>query len=407
MMSKVLMGAGSWSIELLSTTPNRIRRRFPRKDESGFDNWWTHVAFTEVDRLSFDPKDPSSLGSIFTGPVWSRGSKMTRFSGPHLTGWMSNQRGDAAPGSYGTEYPTGWLATPKTITQIVQAWFPLTGVTNGITYGSAFSAPSTTIPGRDINTYLPPTKRPLDEMMAQVGCEYRVTDLAALDWGVAGSLFSGLTSPTVLCAEDVRTSAGSIRALDATISVEEDITGLRNTATVVASDASSYYSGGWAATGEPNVFDFNTGTAVFGAGPIRADTTDFTSITDLHHAAATEFSFTNRRITVSCSDYCLMADLEAGDGVYCWSPDDFVADPTTSIDVAGRTINPEILRVTQIDQPFQEGMGAYVIQWAGPGDYTIERITDYVKRENQPTRLTLGSRPEPPTTSRDKKSVIR
>lgn len=390
------MGAGSWSIELERDTPREIRNYFPLKN-AGSDFWWTHVLFTSVDTLSYSRSDPGSLSAIYAGPVWSRGQKMTRFGGPHMTGWMSNQRGDVAPfSSSGVEYPTGWAATPKTISAVVQAWFPLSGAANGIRYGTAYSAPSTTIVGLDVDSYVPLTKRPLDDMMTQVGCEYRVTNLSRIDWGAPASLFAGHTTPTILAAEDLRTSSGSVRALNATISVEEDINGLRNWARVVSSDDLGLASGPGA--GDVYAYNYYDGAACyFGAGTVTINA-PYTALTDAHAAAVAEFNQTNRRITATCDDYCLMAALEPGDCVYVWSPDDFVEDSANDVFINGRPIHPEILRVTQIDQPFQEGMGAYVSRWNG-STFDVRRITDYVKVENQPTRLTIGSRPTPPTTN--------
>lgn len=402
MMSRVLMGAGSWSLELEPDTPRYIKRMFPRKDGAGTDWWWTHIIFTAVDQLVYDTNDPTALPAVFAGPVWSRGQKMTRFGGPHMAGWMSNQRGDAAPnlsGSGGTEYPTGWSATPKTITEIVQSWFPLSGAMNGIRYGTAYSAPGTTIEGLDIDSYRPLTKRPLDDLMAQVGCEYRVTNSSQLDWGVPASLFAGHTSPSVLVAEDIRTSSGTIRALNATVSVDDDINGFRNWARVASSDGLGLSLGPVTVVDTVVAHFSGGGPAHFGPGTITINA-PAAAVSAAKTAASEEFASANRRISATCDDFCVMELIEPGDCVYVWSPDDFVEDATgtTEIIINGRAIRPEILRVTQIDQPFQEGMGAYIAQWNG-SDYETKRITDYVKVENQPTRLTIGSRPTPPSTN--------
>jgi len=399
MMTSVLMGAGLCEFELHPETPAAIKELMPSK-ASGTDLWGTHIAFTAQDHLIPETSDTSIASAsdcVWCGPVWSRGNKGTRFSGPHMTGWLGNDRGGPGFASFNSHTPT-W---PATISQVVQAWFPLSGDTNGIRYGTAASAPSTSIAGLDVDTYMPTCKGPLDQLMAMVGCEYHVTHAGRIDWGDPTALYS-LNGPSVVCAENVGTDR-LYRVLNCTptdqrpdlgVAVEEDIFGLRNWSKVIGSDgvngtfmadstitARTLYAGGFGS---------------FWSETTTVDLTNFLDIVAFATAAAELYGGTNRTITVTCDDYCVPALVSAGNSVYCWSPEDFVEDATVDLELGGRVIHPENLRVVQMSAPFQTGMGAYAITHVSGSTYKTTRITDYIVPEDgTPTVLTLGSRPEP------------
>jgi hypothetical protein len=398
MMTSVLMGAGLCDFQLDPDTPTAIKELFPTK-ATGTDLWRTHIVFTAHDMLDA-PEAGQGIAShpscVWCGPVWSRGAKGTRFSGPHMTGWLGNDRAGPGFNDWHTDHPS-W---PATISQVVQHWFPLSGAMAGIRYRNSASPPSTSIAGLEQNTYAPPLKPALDQLMAMVGCEYNVTHDARIDWGNATDLYS-LAGPSVVCAEGAGSSR-TYRVLNCTpsperpdlgIDVEEHIYGYRDGAKIQMSDDSVRSVGN--GSGVDLRHFYNGAEPVFYGDPEAVDIFDVNDFVAYVDAYVQQYAFPHREITVTCDDYCVPALVSTGNSVYCHSPDDFVEDSSVSIEIGDETLHPENLRITQMQAPFQSGMGAYAIVWNGSA-YETHRVTDYVLPEDdQRTRLTLGSRPAP------------
>lgn len=407
------MAVGDWSIELADDTPQWVRDEF-RDGAAATDKFRSFVCFLETDVLGMDGsglsqtvKEAFTDQVLWTGPVWRRGNKMRSFGGPSLMGFMGNTRGSPYLSSFGSGSPS----FPATITQIIAAWFG--SGNNGIMQGGAASATATTVDSMIYGSYLPPLKGPLDTAMAQTGNEYWIRPTGHLDWGTATNLFR--SPPEVIIAEEMQTQVAGYRTLRVPrdgIQCDEDIDGYRNAAKVVSEDYDLEAGSGTAGATDssvlgPDVRSWPDGDGVNFCGPIiHADSNDASDITALAAAASDLYSYTQREISVTCDDGCVLGFMQPGDYVYVYSIEDGIVDTDNEIQIDGQIIHPEILRVVAVRQPFSPGMGAYVVRYAGFSTWNITRITEYIKPETGATRVELGS-PARPSVPPKYQSVLR
>lgn len=398
MMSSYLMQAGQWSLELDPATPMNIRQKFASMVP--VSAWWmSFVFFTEVDIIAEFTKDDIAARAIFTGPVWERGGKLTRFGGPDLFGMMGNDRASAGNGSYpASDFPT----FPATISQVIASWFGTNGdYSNGIRTGTSYSPTTTQVRDLDVQTYVPPLKPKLDELMAQTGNEYRITPAGRIDWGIASSLF--VSTPEVLLAEETVGPIPGIKIpwIDAGgIDVSENIYGLRNWAAARSSVGGVSNSSG-SGTAAARFYAPSPALALFASPVVDIDSPSGFDAADAAGAIAQAYALADRGITITAKG-CILADITPGDYVYAYSPLDGIESPTQNqLSVDGTVIHPETVRAVGVTQPFIDGMGAYVAVYDGIANtFEVTRITDYVIPEEDGATVEIGARPTPPVPPR-------
>ncbi len=412
------MAVGSWSLDLVPDCPRRIRDEFRDGARGQGHRWRTFVAFFESDVHGWEGVVPQSVidemaeQAIWVGPVWERGNKLRHVAGPGLAGALVNDRGSCQDGAVAGPEDFGF---PLNFTQFMQAMFPATGAgRNGVRLGGAASANLSSIDARIPGSYLPPIKEPLDELAAQTGNEWYIRPANRINWGDAESLFE--YPPKVLCMEGMSTPVPGYVVLQVPadgIQSSSDIYGLINTAKVISEDydLATNTGSGFANDGSVNM-DVATwpegGSARWGVGFIRADTNDFSDVTAIATVASEVYSNTNRVITVTANDPCVLASIRPGDWVAIYSPDDDIVDTDNELMVAGQPIHPEWLRSVAVHQPFNPGMGAYVCRYAPtatPYTWGITRITDYIADESGPCTIEIGSKPRPVVPSRYAKYI--
>lgn len=412
------MAVGSWSLDLVPDTPHHIREEFKDGIRGEERRWRTFVVFLETDvdgldgtSLSQSVIDELAEQALWVGPVWERGNKLHHFAGPGLPGFMGNDRGVYMnPGTASSE-DSGF---PLNFTQVLNDWFPASGAgLNGIRLGGAASANLGTINERLPGTYLPPLKEPLDELAAQTDNEWYIRPANYINWGNDTDLFE--YPPTVLAVEGLTSSVPGYTVLDVPvggITSTSDIYGLVNAAKVISDDFDLAANTGSAfindTSSNVDIRSWSEGGVVrFGAGYTRAATNDATDATDLAAAMSEFYDYVNRTITVTCNDPCALAAIRPGDWLAIYSLDDDIVDTDNNeLTVVGEPIHPEWLRSVAVNQPFNPGMGAYVIQYYGTANpWNVTRITDYIADESGPCTIEIGSKPRPVVPSRYAKYI--
>lgn len=102
------------------------------------------------------------------------------------------------------------------------------------------------------------------------------------------------------------------------------------------------------------------------------------------------YDHVHEEITVSVPDwFCALSDVEPGDEVWLYHPDEGIVDTTNLYRARGETMFPERYEVVAVDQPIQRGMGVYIRTGSG----TYLDFTDWVSWETGPTKFEVG---EPP-----------
>lgn len=103
------------------------------------------------------------------------------------------------------------------------------------------------------------------------------------------------------------------------------------------------------------------------------------------------------KVDVSTDSYCLLSDVRVGEWALAYDPVKAIDGITaygffaTAVETnyRGAVIFPLRLRLMEIDQPIQQGMGVYVTYYSG-GTPQIVDLTPWVEYENGPTRVTVG-----------------
>lgn len=406
------MAGGSWSLDLIPETPRWVREEFKDGARGEERRWRSWVVFVESDFDGVDGRelpqtviDDLAEQALWVGPVWERGNKLRSFGGPGLAGTMGNDRGSYMNPSVNPAEDSGF---PLNFTQVVQDWFPTSsGGTNGIRYGGAASANLGTINERLPGSYLPPLKEPLDELAAQTNNEWYIRPANRINWGDAESLFE--YPPKVLIAEGLATNVPGYTTLDVPIDgiqSTSDIYGLLNAAKVISDDFDLETGSGSAFINDSSgLVDARSwpegGILRFGGGITRAATNSSTDATQLAAILSEHYDYVNRTITITANDPCVLGSIRPGDWVAIYSPDDDIVDTSHQITAAGQPIHPEWLRSVAVHQPFNRGMGAFVVQYFGTSNpWNVTRITDYIADESGPCTIEVGQRPRPAVPSR-------
>lgn len=404
------MQVGSWNLSLVPDTPEHVRHQF-KDGVRGNEIFRSFVLFFETDYIGAQGVvDQATIDHIadealYCGPVWRRGNKMRSVGGPGLLGFMDNDRGSAFF-SGSSETP----AKPANVSHFVTEWFDGSGK-NGLRFGGAASPNlGVTIDEMKRDTYLPPLKQPLDDIMLRTNNEYYVRAAARINWGAAQSLFQ--YPPKVLITEGLTSSVPYYTVLDVPIdgiAMNEDIDGFNDTSFVLSDDydldalTGSGYAQASSVLG-PDVRSWPEGNPVsFARGYIRAASNDFSDVTGLAQAAADAYSFTNEVISVTANDACVLADIRPGDWVAISSPDDGLEDADHQIVAAGSFIHAAWRRAVAVHQPFNPGMGAVVCRYAPTliaNTWGITKLNDYIADESGPCVIEVGSRPRPTVPTR-------
>jgi len=378
-----LMKVGDWSLNLNPETPMEIRDRV---------KLGSALLLTKSRILDYMDRTPASLAglSVYAGVLTSREQERVKLAGKGLLWFVQTGKGHGFAAAGHGAIP----ASPATFTQIMQSFFSF-GYSNGLAYGTGYSATATTVTGLDPNSYLPPLKPVLDTCAARTGNEYKVNPDGTVDWGISTALFQ--STPTVLIAPGMRGRDINVTALEvARWNVREDIDDYR-TGALGQDNTGAYRTIRYA-----SIFDYYTvgeyltpaGITTLISPPLTIQSANTGEVDAQLDAAAVRYAGIRQTITCSVNEYCIPQLITPGDWVYVYDPASDVIDSANVVQFQGQTLYPDKVRCYGTQWPIEAGpMGVYLVDGEYDSDGDITDITDWVVPESGPTRLDIAAAP--------------
>lgn len=378
-VTEVLMGCGSFEIDLDPATPRSI--------VEGLKTFST-ISVTAGRDSSLDEAAVLDL-AMFSGVLRRRSNNLCTISGPSVLAWIGDEdgKGPTLIGTYDGSDPGGANAL---IDDIFNDGAFAKFRTNNITLGTN-GLPTTTLWAATDTIWPLDVLRPwLDNICQFTGWQYRMNPDRTFDIAEAGELFT--TTPTLLVVPswlaesptDVsyRVVAGTIRATNSN----------DNYATGVRLDATPYPGSADVASGAPSMPGDPGGTDAV-INKLLDSSNDFDSFAE--GDAAADVELLERFSTENLIDVTLPLDdpkahVEPGDSIYVYDPLQGLQLPTiTQVFALGQVMFPIVVDVKEMTWPVCEGMGVYAIQ-NDTGD--VVDLTDFVQWGTGDTSLRVGAR---------------
>jgi hypothetical protein len=378
-----LMKVGSWSFKL-DDAPLSVRQNL---------DWFANIVITPA-RIK-DPNvdlDDLLAAAVYSGIITKRNQAAGEFGGPGLLGYLQTSKGHCGS----TASVSGVPSWPATFTQIIHQWITGTANSNGLDYGTGYSATSTTVAEMDAEDYYPRTKPLLDQAAAQTGNEYRCNPDGTVDWGIYSALFR-YNTPTVLVSPGRHGTDGGITALKLSRwDVNADLDDFRNFAWMRSTDKAYTVSTSSAAGSLSSLKGWGGSVVLRYTDRLTTNSTDTGDVADAATAAAALYAEPNYQIDCSVSDFCVPRLLTPGDYLLCYDPENDLTGNYQIQAFFGSDLMAMRLRCVGYTWPIAAGMGVYGIK---NGTTTITDLTDFVHWETGSTRLELGSAPRRLRTS--------
>lgn len=216
----------------------------------------------------------------------------------------------------------------------------------------------------------------LDAVCQAIGVEWRVTAGLALDADTAANLWP--TTDTVITrrsqSRDIVVSGLRAVSITAGIDLTDYTTKLR---------VSGKTGIGTASASATSYKDIN-GNAVELVRYVEVPESEDPSATASTILAS--YLSARKNVQLSSDAYDIRRDIEAGEYVYVYDPDNGLTDSTNKLFYQGQHITPAKLRVYGITWPVREGMGVVFRD----GDGTITDLSDWVEYETSDVTLDVG-----------------
>lgn len=240
----------------------------------------------------------------------------------------------------------------------------------------------------------------LVDVCRRFGVQFRFNPPGTLDVGSQATLWPSTTAPTVMA-----TPIGGGRDLNivgvpaVTFDRAADWDDYTTTVTVVDNDES--HTGTDTLGSVPYVNPFDT-TAIVSRRVVTSSTSDTDA--DCATVAARllgRFDDVHQDITIDTDAYNISGDVQAGDTIMVYDPDNGLYDLTNEQVFAGRRLHPAEIRVREVHDACSADKGYYLASWNGSAQ-ELHDLTPFVDFEPAGVSLKLGSprrsRPLTPTT---------
>jgi len=222
----------------------------------------------------------------------------------------------------------------------------------------------------------------LDYVCDFFDAEWKVDPTGTLHAGPAANLFT--TTPTVV----VQPRSGGR---------DINITGVHGSLEV-ARDMDDYttrvFLVGASGTGAANISPATTyrdlnGNLVDWTRLVESTDTASGNENTVAQAQLNRFSSQRHEIRLSSSHYDLGQDIEVGDSIYVYDPEQGLHDTDNQVQYRGQTIFPMSLRVRGRSWPVERGMGVYFRAPTAGGEVTD--LTNWVEWETSDTTIEVGA----------------
>lgn len=367
-VTEVLMGCGSFTLNLDPATPRSIVEELPT---------WSTVCVIPGNEVGLDRAEVLSVAQ-FSGILRRRTDNLCTLMGPSITAWVGDEDGKG-DGAYNA---VNGLTSAQAM--VVDLFSSVDGV-NGIELDDYSSLPATPVwAARIDHTEVPRVF--LDRVCRFLDWQYRVKPDGTIDIGTRGSLFT--TTPTLLVVPrwfaegptDVsyRVVAGDIRA---TASDDDYAT------TVIVYDGTY---GGFSTSlgGEPDGFQPGYEAYI----EKRVEGVDLGSTGDAEDQANADLFYnygTKNLIDLSLPLDDPRAHVEPGDSIYVYDPLQGLVLTGNQVFALGQHLSPIEVDVAEMTYPISEGSGVKIIHNT-TGE--VIDVTEFVLWGSGDASLRVGAR---------------
>lgn len=375
------MAPGRWNVNLQADTPVSLTDQLNLATSVGFAS----AIFTAapLDPTMFDSADLLTL-SVYTG-IYRAQEERLKLDGPHATAWLADEDGK------GDLIEAGLFSVGS----------PLSNWVTGLTT-PALSVGTITDPGGSLGWNYSWTNDKANNPRAAMDAvcdwftavagstddpvEWEVSEQLEVNAGLVSAVY-GTTPSAIFTADDDGREHAELTSFPASMTLREDLEDY--TDRVLASDTSAtladYPASAWGSTpyNDPQGADLHMARVVSGVEP------SWSSLTSVAQGQYSRFKKVRQKIDASLSGFCPIADIRCGSYVWAWDPFENIYDTANEITFRGEVIRPLKLRVKEINQPLQAGMGVYIRYYDGSAWQVID-LTPWVEYESGETRVTIG-----------------
>lgn len=365
-ITEILMRPGGWQMSLRADTPpsvlDTVRDGMAVYDST--DDRLESVMDAQIVVFDTDTDTPSLARARYTGILEAQSGDRS-FSGPGLAAYMGTDDG------LGFVTTSVYEARRDSLYDVVDD-LEAAGMLNGLTPGTDYTPGDTTNDTMAITA--PVTAREiLDEAARAFGKEYRVNPDGTIDVGEpADGLF--VTTPRVLIDSNPGGQFGAIRRINgAPTGFAINCAPVTKRVYLFPSDFAAFET----ATAVPVI-----GRGLAGAALVRDRAVNYGTGQDDDAANASTstlnlFQYPRSSFDIEATDRYVRRFVQPGDTVYVYFPEAGIRSKNV-IDVGGLPVQPQKVRVHEIDWGVHQGHGVWLRRHDG-ADETWFRLTEWVE----------------------------
>lgn len=364
---------GSWSVQLKANTPKKIIDILT--DQPANPAYFGHIC---VHTGRINPKidgDPLLKTSRYTGVY--RGKSQAADDSYTLTGvgmsvWLGDEDGK------GQCIESLVTITSDTFPNSIRALLP-----TSVHEGTLFTAGGATFSGTF--QYTDP-RTAVKYVCDTVGAEYRVNGDATIDAGLISDLYR--TVPTCALVKRVSGRDMKLRGLPGQFSLAEDVDDFTTRVVLLAQG-----DGAATATGTADILPGENPYVDLFGNTLQMTRLVSESTTDTGNADAraqlnlSQYESPTDALTLSTTDFDIKGDLQVGDNLYVYDPDQGLVDNTNEVIFRSIRMNPIILRCTEATWPVAKGLS---IMFRSPSGTWTDLTPWVVWETNGSTTVVVG-----------------
>ena len=359
-----VMLPGSWSLNLDPNTPPSVLATVDLASAA-----FGHIIVTPT-HLGTEAVSGATLlaASRYTGILRERPSKY-ELGGPGLAAWIADEDGK------GDVLESALTKVAGTFVQWVTDLRP----------SSLDAGTYTAIGGTLSHTFDRINRREaLDYVCTYFGAEWKVDPTGTLHAGTAANLFT--STPTVVVQPRSGGKDLNVTGINAEVGVARDMDDYTTRVFLI----------GGAGTGSANIspatsFKDLNGNAVDLTRIIESTDTGAGNENTVAQGQLNRFTAQRRALTLSSDVYDLGQDIDVGDAIYVYDPEQGLTDTANQVQYRGQVIFPLSTRCLGRTWPVRRGMGVYFRAPDAGG--TITDLTDWVAWESGATTVEVGATP--------------
>lgn len=367
-VTEVLRALGQWDLQFTDDVPQQVWDAI---------QYFGHVT-VHVGRVDHRVADDSLLSSArYVGVVRKksdRNRETLALAGAGMAMWLGDEDGK------GSVIEGPLVIAGETFEDALRLILP--PATSAIMEGTYFSPG----PGTFTNTFQFVSQREaINYLTDTMHADWKVLGNGTLMAGPEGSLF--VTTPKTLVLRKWAGADLTLKAFPGDLGVEQDVEDFTTRTVLVADDGS-----GGIATADADINPaLNPYKDLYGASVrmtrfIQESSTDATNADARAQLQLNRFSGTRDALALSTDEFDVRGDVEVGDYLWVYDPQQNLMDLANEVTFRGRRVNPIKLRLTTMTWPVELGCTIHYRNWDGEWF----DLTQFFVPESGATTLEVG-----------------